>query len=54
MQLFYNQDINISSDQISFTKEESRHIVKVLRKNSLKITGVTASKEDLEIDVKMS
>jgi 16S rRNA (uracil1498-N3)-methyltransferase len=41
MQLFYNQDINTSSDQISFTKEESRHIVKVLRKNigdTLKIT----------------
>ena len=28
--------------------------VKVFRKNSLKITGVTASKKDLEIDVKMS
>ena len=33
MQLFYNQDINVSSDQIIFTKEESRHIVRVLRKD---------------------
>ncbi len=33
MQLFYNQDINVSSEQIIFSKEESRHIVRVLRKD---------------------
>ncbi|AWG26435.1 16S rRNA (uracil(1498)-N(3))-methyltransferase [Flavobacterium kingsejongi] len=32
MQLFYNPDITPSSDEFSFDKEESRHIVKVLRK----------------------
>lgn len=32
MQLFYNPDINENSTQFSFSKEESRHIVKVLRK----------------------
>ena len=34
MQLFYNPDINEETTNISFTKDESRHIVKVLRKNS--------------------
>lgn len=34
MQLFYNPDIDQNTNQISFTKDESRHIVKVLRKNS--------------------
>ena len=32
MQLFYNPDITPNSDEFSFDKEESRHIVKVLRK----------------------
>ncbi|MEQ6123344.1 16S rRNA (uracil(1498)-N(3))-methyltransferase [Pseudotenacibaculum sp. MALMAid0570] len=32
MQLFYNQHINQSTEQITFDKVESRHIVKVLRK----------------------
>ncbi|SFC40943.1 16S rRNA (uracil1498-N3)-methyltransferase [Algibacter lectus] len=32
MQLFYNPDINENTTQFSFEKEESRHIVKVLRK----------------------
>ena len=32
MQLFYNSELNESSKAISFSKEESRHIVKVLRK----------------------
>lgn len=32
MQLFYNPDITTNSDEFSFDKEESRHIVKVLRK----------------------
>lgn len=34
MRLFYNPDLNETTTQISFTKEESRHIVKVLRKSN--------------------
>ncbi|WP_027126340.1 16S rRNA (uracil(1498)-N(3))-methyltransferase [Gelidibacter mesophilus] len=34
MQLFYNPDINEETTQISFSKDESRHVVKVLRKSS--------------------
>ena len=33
MQLFYNPNISESTSQFTFDKEESRHIVKVLRKN---------------------
>lgn len=33
MQLFYNPEIDQSTKTFSFDKEESRHIVKVLRKN---------------------
>ena len=33
MQLFYNPNIDESTEQFSFSKEESRHISKVLRKN---------------------
>ncbi len=33
MQLFYNSDISESTTQFTFSKEESKHIVKVLRKN---------------------
>ena len=33
MQLFYNPDIGEETSEISFSKDESRHIVKVLRKN---------------------
>ena len=32
MQLFYNPNITETTTQFSFDKEESRHIVKVLRK----------------------
>lgn len=32
MQLFYNQDIDEKTEQLSFSQEESKHIVKVLRK----------------------
>lgn len=32
MQLFFNQDLSISTKEFFFDKEESRHIVKVLRK----------------------
>lgn len=34
MQLFYNPNIDENTPQISFSKDESKHIVKVLRKNS--------------------
>ncbi|UNY98420.1 16S rRNA (uracil(1498)-N(3))-methyltransferase [Zhouia spongiae] len=33
MQLFYQKDLHESTSEFSFDKEESRHIVKVLRKN---------------------
>src|SRR5690606_6736466 len=35
MQLFYHPDINVLNKEVAFSKEESRHIIKVLRK----ITG---------------
>ena len=33
MQLFYNPHISETTDSFTFDKDESRHIVKVLRKN---------------------
>lgn len=33
MQLFYNPDIEENQDEIEFPRDESKHIVKVLRKN---------------------
>lgn len=47
MQLFYNQDINIGSKQISFSREESRHIVKVLRKSNGDTLNITDGKGTL-------
>lgn len=41
MQLFYNPDINSASETFSFDKDESRHIVKVLRKIEGDILHVT-------------
>ena len=41
MQLFYNPEINESTTQFSFQKEESKHIVKVLRKSSGDIMHIT-------------
>lgn len=41
MQLFYNPDINESTESFSFDKEESRHIIKVLRKKDSDILYVT-------------
>ena len=32
MQLFYNPNINEATDNFTFDKEESKHIIKVLRK----------------------
>ena len=41
MQLFYNIDLNESTESFSFDKEESRHIIKVLRKRDGDILHVT-------------
>lgn len=41
MQLFYNFEINDSTVQFSFQKEESKHIVKVLRKSVGDILHIT-------------
>jgi 16S rRNA (uracil1498-N3)-methyltransferase len=41
MQLFYNPDIKSTSKEFSFDKEESKHIVKVLRKKESDFLYVT-------------
>lgn len=41
MQLFYNPNINQESDFFSFDKEESKHIIKVLRKKDTDVLYVT-------------
>jgi len=41
MQLFYNPDITATTESFSFDKEESKHIVKVLRKKDTDILFVT-------------
>ena len=41
MQLFYNSDINETTQSFSFDKEESKHIIKVLRKKDTDILFVT-------------
>ncbi len=47
MQLFYNPDINIDLNEFSFDKEESKHIVKVLRKTEGDTLHVTNGLGDL-------
>lgn len=47
MQLFYNPDINATSNQFTFDKIESRHIVKVLRKKEGDRLFITNGKGDL-------
>ncbi len=44
MQLFYNPDINSSITEFVFNKEESRHIVRVLRKKEGDILYITNGK----------
>ncbi|GAA3605736.1 16S rRNA (uracil(1498)-N(3))-methyltransferase [Flavivirga amylovorans] len=44
MQLFYNPDITDSTTQFSFPKDESKHIVKVLRKNVGDVLHITNGK----------
>ncbi|WGH75832.1 16S rRNA (uracil(1498)-N(3))-methyltransferase [Tenacibaculum tangerinum] len=41
MQLFYNSDLISSSKEITFNKDESRHIVRVLRKKEGDILHIT-------------
>lgn len=47
MQLFYTPDINAISSTFTFDKEESRHIVKVLRKKEGDILNITDGKGHL-------
>jgi len=49
MQLFYSPDINSDNKQYTFSKEESKHIVKVLRKKESDILSITNGKGDLFI-----
>lgn len=44
MQLFYNSNINLETQQITFSKDESRHIVRVLRKKEEDILHITNGK----------
>lgn len=47
MQLFYDPDLDEGVSQFSFSTEESRHIVKVLRKNMGDIVHITNGKGNL-------
>lgn len=47
MQLFYNSEIHNNNSEFSFSKEESNHIIKVLRKNSGDILHITNGKGEL-------
>ncbi|GAA4885389.1 16S rRNA (uracil(1498)-N(3))-methyltransferase [Flaviramulus aquimarinus] len=44
MQLFYNPDISENTTQFSFQKDESKHIIKVLRKNIGDTINITNGK----------
>ncbi|GAA3580713.1 16S rRNA (uracil(1498)-N(3))-methyltransferase [Snuella lapsa] len=44
MQLFYNPDITQNTTQFSFSKEESKHIIKVLRKSTGDTLHITNGK----------
>lgn len=47
MQLFYSQNLSPTDAQFSFSKEESRHIAKVLRKQIGDVLHLTNGKGDL-------
>lgn len=47
MQLFYSSDINPEEQQFTFSKEESKHIVRVLRKKEGDSLAITNGKGDL-------
>ncbi len=44
MQLFYNSEITKNTKQLTFSKEESRHVVRVLRKKEGDILHITNGK----------
>ncbi|MBS9774001.1 MAG: 16S rRNA (uracil(1498)-N(3))-methyltransferase [Tenacibaculum sp.] len=44
MQLFYNENINTSTKEVVFNKDESRHIVRVLRKKEGDVLHITNGK----------
>jgi 16S rRNA (uracil1498-N3)-methyltransferase len=44
MQLFYNADLTVNDTEIHFSKDESRHIVKVLRKSVGDTLNITNGK----------
>ncbi|MCH4823162.1 16S rRNA (uracil(1498)-N(3))-methyltransferase [Gramella lutea] len=58
MQLFFNPDISEKDELVTFPRDESRHIVKVLRKNTGDILNITNGKgmiftaEIVEADIK--
>ena len=47
MQLFYNDSLTDSSSEITFSREESKHIGKVLRKKEGDVLHITNGKGDL-------
>ena len=53
MQLFYNADITSETSEVLFNKIESRHIVRVLRKNEGDVLQITNGK-GLLFDVKIT
>ncbi|NNL61551.1 MAG: 16S rRNA (uracil(1498)-N(3))-methyltransferase, partial [Flavobacteriaceae bacterium] len=44
MQLFFNVDINETDQEFYFPKEESKHIVRVLRKKEGDLLNITNGK----------
>ena len=44
MQLFYNSELEASTETFNFSKDESRHIVKVLRKSTGDLLLITNGK----------
>lgn len=47
MQLFYNPEINLKTDQFTFPTDESKHIVKVLRKKTGDLLQITNGQGDM-------
>ena len=47
MQLFFNSEINSSTKEFTFDKNESRHIIRVLRKSEGDIVHITNGQGDL-------
>jgi len=47
MQLFYNHTLEIASTEIRFSREESKHVAKVLRKKEGDVLYITNGKGEL-------